>query len=66
MYVPYNSVKIFRTPVSLQHILLRQIFDAITIHASQSQLHTGFRTLNEKWWTVLLKENFALQTWASP
>jgi len=31
MYVPYNSVKILRTPVSLQHVSLLQIFNAITI-----------------------------------
>jgi hypothetical protein len=66
MYLPYNCVKILRTPVYLQPVSLLQIFNTITVHASQSQLHTGFRTLNEKQWTVLLRENFALQAWAGP
>jgi hypothetical protein len=47
MYVPYNSVKTLRTPFSPQHVSLLQIFNAITLHASQNQLHTSFRTLND-------------------
>jgi hypothetical protein len=47
MYVPYTSVKILCISVSLQHVSLLQIFIAITIHASQNLLYTGFRALNE-------------------
>jgi len=42
MYVPYNSVKILRTPVSLQHVSLLQTFNVITLQASQIQLPTVF------------------------